>query len=158
MGCLARAARPCLRRDARISGSDKSVGKPSLRFPASVRRFLVQSIASVEQLEVVLLIHRAPDRFWDAIAIAEHLGLRTDHANAALEALAGQSLLDIRLGETIKYRFNPASSEQRECVKRLADLWRERREDVIREMTRTRSSLTDFSDAFRIKWDDDDHG
>lgn len=131
---------------------------PDVRIPPAVRRFLARSIKSVEQLEVILLLQRAPDRYWDAGAVADYLAMRPDHAAASLEALAGKSLLDIRLGQTIKYRFNPIADEQTRCIRSLAELWRDDRQGVIREVTAERHTLRDFSDAFRIGKDDDDHG
>lgn len=128
------------------------------RLPAAVRRFLERSIKSVEQLEVLLLVLRARDRYWDADAIADHLGLRRDHAASSLEALAGQNLLDVRLSESIKYRYGPATPSQDEIVRQIGDLWRDQRHQIVTEVTTKRHALRDFSDAFRIGKNEDDHG
>ncbi len=126
------------------------------RIAATVRRFLYRSIANVEQLEVALLVQRFPNRFWDAAAVGEDLGLPERRAAAALEALAGQSLLDVRVGETLKYRFNPVTPEQRTAMRLLAELWREHRESLVRAVATKRRALRDFSDAFRLGPGDDD--
>ena len=131
---------------------------PGARVPADVHRFLTGSIDSVEQLEVLLLVHRTPDRYWDAAGIADHLGLRQHDVAGLLEALARKNLLDVRLGERIKYRYEPATVSQRDAVQQINELWRDQRQLIIAAVAIKRHGLSDFSDAFRIRGRGEDRG
>jgi DNA-binding MarR family transcriptional regulator len=126
--------------------------------PPEVRRFLAASIDKVEELEMLLLVQRAPDRYWDADAIADHLGLRPSDVARSLEALAGKNFLDVRLGETIKYRYGPMTSVQRDALRQIQELWRDQRQQIVAQVASKRQALTDFSDAFRIGGSEDDDG
>jgi hypothetical protein len=120
--------------------------------------FLQDAIVTVERLDVLLLLRRHPDRYWDADAVGDRLDLRPDLAATSLEALAGHNLLDVRLTEAIRYRFAPATADQRIQVDRIAALWHSDRSLVVRELSGTRRSLADFSDAFRLGGREDDGG
>ena len=115
-------------------------------------------MGTVEQLEVLLLLLRSSDHYSDATAIAGQLGLRREDAASALEMLAGQNLLDVRLGETIKYRFAPATAGQREAIRQLGELWRDQRGLVVLQVTAKQRALRDFSKAFRLRGSEDDGG
>jgi hypothetical protein len=126
--------------------------------PADVHRFLTGSIDSVEQLEVLLLVQRTPDRYWDAAGIADHLGLRQRDVAGSLEALARKNLLDVRLGETIKYRYEPATAPQRDVVQQINELWRDQRQQIVAAVAIERDGLNDFSEAFHLRGRDADRG
>ena len=128
------------------------------RVPADVRRFLNRTIDSVEQLEVLLLLQRGSERYWDAVLIAENLGLRQGDAASALESLARQNLLDVKLGQTIKYQYAPASAAQRDAIRQLGELFRDHRQQLLNEVAARREALRHFSDAFRIRRSEDDRG
>lgn len=125
--------------------------------PANVRRFLDKRVDGVEQLEILLLLSHHADRSWDAAAVADALRLTARAAASHLEALARRELLDIRVGEDMRYRYSPVTEGQAAAVKRLAAIYRDNREQVLALVTARRlRSLQDFADAFRIHEDDDD--
>lgn len=125
--------------------------------PAELRRFLDKSVDGVEQLEILLLLYHHGDRSWDADSVAESLRLAPRIAAAHLERLAGRDLLDVRIGEEMRYRFSPVTDRQTTMVKRLAASYRENRSAVVALVTARRlRALQDFADAFRIREDDTD--
>jgi hypothetical protein len=63
------------------------------RIPDDVRRFLLQCIDSVEQLEVLLLLHRAPGEGWTAEAIAQSLYSNPESIGRRLAGLYASGLL-----------------------------------------------------------------
>ncbi|HEX3704946.1 MAG TPA: hypothetical protein VHU82_16575 [Vicinamibacterales bacterium] len=125
--------------------------------PRPVRRFLARCVDTVEQLEIILLLQRHPERSWNALEVGEALGL--DHRAVArdLEQLGTRDLLDVRLGADVRYRFSPGAPEAAAAAQRAAEAYRVSRGAVLAFVTAGRyRSLQDFSDAFRLTEDDDD--
>src|SRR5687768_6113646 len=90
----------------------------SPRAPELLREF----IKSVHDLDMILVLHRDPSRWWSAEQIAEELSMRADVAARALEALAGRNLLDVRVGETLAYCWAPLHDHDHvfEAVREIA--------------------------------------
>lgn len=127
--------------------------------PAAVRDLLQRAVRSVEQLEILLLLQRRPDEWWNAARVADEL--RTSAASAArrLEELAGHGFFDVRVGEAMNFRYAPPSAELAEAVALLAATYRERRVRVISFLySRPADRLTDFVDAFRLRRGDRSDG
>src|SRR5687768_16699022 len=61
--------------------------------PEDVRRFLLQCIDSVEQLEVLLLLHGAPAQAWNAEAVAQALYSNPDSIARRLAGLHANGLV-----------------------------------------------------------------
>jgi DNA-binding MarR family transcriptional regulator len=121
--------------------------------PASARRLLERDIDNVEQLEVLLLLRRNADRYWDAEAAADRVGLAVPLVTTALDALARRGFLDIRVSDAIRYRFSPARQEQGEALDALASSWWTARAEIVEALTAKQQAIRDFSDAFRIRKD-----
>jgi hypothetical protein len=126
------------------------VNDPVPELPPGARRVLERDLEGIEQLEVVLLLRRYTDRYWDAEMVAHRVGLPVQPIVSALEALARRGFLDVRLAGSIKYRYSPAAPEQREAMDAIASLWRTSRAVVLDAFTTKRQALRDFSDAFRL--------
>jgi hypothetical protein len=118
--------------------------------PAASRRLLERDIDGIEQLEIVLLLHRHADRYWNAEAAADRVALPVAVVRTALEALAGRGFLDVRLTDSIKYRFSPVTDHQRDAFEPIAALWSTARPAIVEALTAKRQALKDFSDAFRF--------
>jgi hypothetical protein len=126
------------------------VSDSAASLPPSARRALERDIDNIEQLEVILFLHRHADRYWDAEAAAGRISLSVSVVTAALETLARRGFLDVKLTESIKYRFVPATSEQRDAIDAIAALWWTARSGIIKVLTTRREDLRDFSNAFRL--------
>jgi hypothetical protein len=120
------------------------------RLPDPIRRFLKGAVSSVEDLEIVLLLRRNPERYWDAESVSDRLEISPQLAAASLETLARHNLLDVRLSDVIRYRYNPMTGDELALVNALADAWRHDRALVMKELTANSRSLSDFSNAFRL--------
>jgi hypothetical protein len=118
--------------------------------PINVRRFVEREIEGVEQLEILLFLHRHPSRSWDAASVAEALNLPARLVANHLETLGRRGLFDVRLASTVLYRFNAATPELAREVDRLADAYRESRGQLLALFMGRHRSLKDFSDAFRF--------
>jgi hypothetical protein len=79
----------------------------SLRLSPRAYTFLRDCIGSLEELEIVLLLHKDATRWWSAEQISDALAVDVNVVGLALESLAGRNLLDVRLGESLSYCFAP---------------------------------------------------
>lgn len=127
--------------------------------PEDVRRFIIDSVDSVEQLEILLLLHQHRDRAWDAEAVARELRVSPLSAGERLRELAADGLLEKRGGKPAEYRYAPASPKLDEAVRGLVTAYAERRVTVINLIfSKPVDRIRTFADAFRFRKDDDDHG
>ena len=118
--------------------------------PEDVHRFLYHNIDSVEQLEVLLLLRQGPERGWTAEEIARLLYSHPSSILHRLSSLAGRGLL--REVEPACYQYAPRSTELHETVRRVAEIYRERRVAVITLIaSKPIENVRAFSDAFRFR-------
>jgi hypothetical protein len=120
--------------------------------PDDVDRFLARHVDTIEQLEVLLLLHRCPATDWTAESVASALYIQPASAARRLAALAGFGLLASKAESAPTYRYAPRTPELDATVGRLADTYRERRVAVITAIaSRPMENVRAFSDAFRFR-------
>jgi hypothetical protein len=118
--------------------------------PDDVHRFLYQNIDSVEQLEVLLLLRRGPERGWTADEVARELYSHPSSILHRMASLSGRGLL--RELEPACYQYAPRSTELHDTVTRVAETYRERRVAVITLIaSKPIENVRAFSDAFRFR-------
>ena len=118
--------------------------------PDDVHLFLYQNIESVEQLEVLLLLWRAPERGWTSDEVATAVYSHPSSVVRRLAMLLGQGLLRER--EPGCYQYAPRTAELHDTVSRLDHMYRERRVAVITLIaSKPIENVRAFSDAFRIR-------
>lgn len=120
---------------------------------SDVATFIGKYIRSVGELEILLLLHRSPETYWAADAIANQLGISVEPVSKSVHDLARGKLL-VQGTSGAVFRFNPIEKRHAEIVDELALLYRDQRIQVINaiydaSMVRLRS----FSDAFKIGGD-----
>jgi DNA-binding IclR family transcriptional regulator len=119
--------------------------------------FVTAHLRTVDDLHLLVAMAGAQDRWFDADRVARELGITPSHARTALERLASQNLLEIRVTADIRYQFHPGTPEllaaANGCVEAYRRnpmaLWRLASEQL------NRRGVRDFADAFRIRRDDD---
>lgn len=122
---------------------------PLTEIPEHVRRFIVEAIDSVPELEALLLLRAHPDRRWSAEEAGARLYVSTTMASHLLNALAGRGLL-ARDGE--QYRYAPAQPELDAVVADLAATYATRLITVTRLIhAKPAASVRQFADAFRLR-------
>lgn len=120
--------------------------------PREVRAFITEHLSSLAQLEILLLLHGAPDERFSADAVGESLRIEPGWAASELRGLADRGLLDIEAGESPTFRFAPASDQLRDTVDGLAKSFSTHRVSVITLIFSTPSeSIGSFADAFKIR-------
>lgn len=118
--------------------------------------FLRDNIDSLEQLELLALIVKMPERWWDATTVGEELGISTRMARATLERLASRNLLEISVTTDIRYRFQPGTALLQGRCEAFAEAYRTNPAAILRFVTDAhRRAIRDFADAFRVRRHDD---
>lgn len=116
--------------------------------PADVRRLIADSIESVAQLEVLLLVRAAPDKRWTPDEVARALVTRPPAAAGFLAQLEATDLVT-RDGDG--YRYTPPGTTAG-TVDRLAECYATRRPTVVGLIfDRPDDAVSSLADAFRIK-------
>ena len=115
-----------------------------------VKRFLRETITSVEQLEILLHVYNksAPVTTEE---VAKSLYISQEIARDRLQRFAARGLLIASADTNPTYRFNSANSELNSVVNELHRLYRERRVSLINFIySNPSSTIQSFADAFII--------
>jgi hypothetical protein len=121
---------------------------------ADIERFIHDSIDSVEQLEVLLLLAGEPQKEWSASEVSQNLYRQQDSVAARLENLRERGILSVRKETQLLYRYSP-DARQHALIEGLDRAYQVRKDAVIRLIfQRPSDTLRVFSDAFRIRRND----
>jgi hypothetical protein len=114
---------------------------------------LTERIASISQLETLLLLHRTAPMEWHRHQIAAELRIEARAAEEQLLALAARELLAaVEVEGDVRYRFAPASPALADTVTRLAAAYEKRRVTVVQTLySRPADGIRVFADAFRLR-------
>ena len=124
------------------------------RIPENIRQFVHSSIDSVEQLEVLALLHDNPDKEWSIQSLSQELRSTESSVDKRL-----RDLVDRRVLEPIEespFRYRPRSPALDEMVSELVRFYRLfpfRIMDMI--FSRPVNTMQSFADAFRFKKEED---
>jgi hypothetical protein len=121
-----------------------------------VRAFLADTVGSLEHFQLLLRLVQFPDRWWDVSTVVREAGLSPRDAQQALDHFAKRNLLDIRISDDVRYRFQPGTEGLQAAALAAAEAFRQQPLAVVEAITgANRRSIRDFADAFRIRRDDD---
>jgi hypothetical protein len=102
---------------------------------AATAAFLRTSVQSDVEIEILLEMARDEWRWWNARQLAEELGISEADVGTALEGLAARNLLDVRIGNTLGYRFSPLQAAARAAIEEVVSRPRQARAVVARRMS-----------------------
>lgn len=128
------------------------------KLPRDVTELLSKHIHGLSQLELLLFIHADSAREVSASMAARELRMPEAQIADLLDELAQRGFLKVseRQGDK-RYSFHPTSTRFARQVDALADTWPRYRHSIIRYMfSRPPESVTNFSEAFRLRKDEDD--
>jgi predicted ArsR family transcriptional regulator len=118
----------------------------------ALRRFLTESVGSVERLTLLLFLHRHAARWWAAQALAAELEMPADTVQSHLEYLSARNLLDVRIAESVIYCYKPGREELSALVEETARAHYLHRDDVVAALApRLAGSARLFADAFQLR-------
>lgn len=130
------------------------LGWTRMGLPEDIVKFLRSNVRSVEQLEVLLLLYREPDRWWEPAEIAQSLYASVDSVARSVQRLASNRLAEARGEPATTFRFHPKASER---VAELARLYNERRVAVLTAIAMgPMDDVQSFADAFRWRNGEED--
>lgn len=127
--------------------------------PDDVRALLEQSIGSVRQLDLLLLMRDSgAAREWSVSELNGVLRSSEMAVEADLADLLEAALVETVAGPPTRWRYQPG--DRRRVVDSLAACYRSHRTSVIGAVAaaRRQSSLGDFADAFRLRRRNDPDG
>jgi hypothetical protein len=123
------------------------------QIPENIRRFIFACIDSVEQLEVLAMLHDQPDKDWTYLALSQEL--RSTESSVEKRV---RDLVDRRVIHPIasgSFRFNPRSEEVRQVVHDLVGVYRLRPYRVMELIfSKPVNAMQSFADAFKFKKED----
>lgn len=124
-------------------------------FSTDIQQFIATNIKSVAELEAVLLLRDAPDRYWTAADVAQALYSSPEIAATQLLDLSRLGLLAMsQEGDMALFRYLPARPEIEERMAALARLYKQRPVSVITEIyAQPTDTVRTFADAFRLRKD-----
>lgn len=124
--------------------------------PDDVKKLIADHIVSVEQLEVLLLLHAEAGREWSAKTVADQIRTSESSAATRLADLRARGFLDEAGGSPTTYRYAPAPKRARD-VDLLAQVYAQKRYTVIDLIfSKPIDNLRVYADAFRFRKDDSD--
>jgi len=116
-----------------------------------VLQLIGECIDSLESLEALALLHRSPDTFWSADAVATQIGARADVVAQKLQQLVTAGLLALAK-DSVAYRYAPTAPSRGEAVDLLVKSFANRRVDIVNAIYSSNlERLRAFSNAFRLK-------
>jgi hypothetical protein len=120
---------------------------PKREFSPAFRTFVNKNITSVEQIEVLLILHANPDRVWTVGEISAILRSSPYAIESRMPGLIAAKLAAAR-DEGYQYA---ASGRAHAFVETLQEEYSARRFSVIEMVFSKPDPLQSFADAFRIK-------
>lgn len=125
-------------------------------FSPALRAFVAKYITSIEQIEVLLRLHDAPDRIWSTEDLSALLRSSPYAIESRLPALTAAKLVEQVEGG---YRYR-AVGRLHASVEELNREYSERRFSVIELVFSRPDPLRSFAEAFRLKdeQEEEEHG
>jgi hypothetical protein len=117
-----------------------------------VRRFIAERIHAAEQLEILLLLHRSPDRDWTATDVSQAIYTVPAAATMRLESLVAAGFVSSSGEADPRYRYEPQDEGLGSQVDVLAEAYNADRVAVIKLIfTQPPDPLQSFADAFKLR-------
>lgn len=125
---------------------------PKREFSPAFRTFINKNISSVEQIEVLLILHANPERAWTIDEISAILRSSPNSIRSRLVTLERHGLSAAAQSDEYQYA---ASGRLHEMVEVLAEEYGQRRFSVIELVFSRPDAARSFADAFRLREDDE---
>jgi predicted ArsR family transcriptional regulator len=116
--------------------------------------YILEKIDTVPHLEAVILLWNSRPVGWTAEELASRLYLAAEKANAILNDLVRQQLVQQNSPSPPRYSYLPRSEEQDEWMYQVDVAYRRELVRISTMLhTKTSASVREFARAFRIKKD-----
>jgi hypothetical protein len=120
-----------------------------------IQRLVAEHIDGADQLDILLLLHSAPDRGWTAREVSESVFTVPTAATMRLEQLVQAGFLASTGSADPRYTYRPATDLLGRQVDTLAAVYRANRVAVIQLVfQKAADPLKSFANAFRLRRED----
>ncbi|MGI8884334.1 MAG: hypothetical protein ACR2IA_08835 [Pyrinomonadaceae bacterium] len=120
--------------------------------PDDVRRFILDKIDSIAELEGLLLFSRNPETEWNIEALAQRLYASQQQTSDVLTRLYLLGFLAVKEKESLTYYYQPGSPELRRMVDRVAEIYSKYLVPVTNLIhSKPQSKVQQFADAFKLR-------
>ncbi len=121
---------------------------------AEVEQFVARHIDTSEQVEVLLLLQRSPERTWNVNAVYQQILTSRESVARQLDLLCASGLAEMRGEEPNVYAYRPKTPELDATVQSLATAYRLVPHRVIELIyAKPSNAIRSFADAFRLRKD-----
>ena len=123
--------------------------------PVDIAQFIIEKIDSVAQLEALLLLRNSPGEQWSVQALARRLYIEEKQTAELLACVCAQGFAMAIAGEPPRYQYQPNSTELREMVDRVAEIYSKHLLPVTNLIhSKPKTRVQEFADAFKFRKDD----
>jgi len=118
----------------------------------SIRKLIQRYILSVEQLDILLVLKRSPDKFLSAQDVFNTIQSSVASVTERLQKLQSDGFLDKDGNEPPRYRYNPKTQELASAVAELQNVYKESPVKVIEAIySGANQQARDFAESFRFR-------
>jgi hypothetical protein len=122
--------------------------------PEEVKRFLVDHIDSIAELEAVLFLREHRDRSWSCGSVADYIYSSEEVTAGLLEKLTKRGLLTADGMLPASFRYGPRTLEVARLLDQLAEVYAKYLVPVTNLVhKKSRRNIEDFAEAFKFKKD-----
>ena len=117
-----------------------------------LEHFLRARLTTADQIEIVLLLMKEPERSWTAPEVSSALRMPPESAAMRLFLLASGGLIVFEPSGVPRYKFAGGDDETKEILQELATAYESNR-DAVRAIVGAGPSdpVRTFADAFKLK-------
>lgn len=117
----------------------------------SLQAFLQQRLASIEQIEIVLLLRGDRARSWSAPEVAAELAMPPESAAMRLFLLASSGLLLFEPAGVPRYRYAGGDPDTDALIGELAEIYPNNKGAIGAVIGAPVDPIRSFADAFKLK-------
>lgn len=120
--------------------------------PDDIKKFVVENIDSVAQLEALLLLRNNSDEQWSVQAIAKRLYINEQETMPLLARLGAAGLILSTYDKPPLYIYQPGSTDLVRLVDRLAETYSRHLVPITNLIhSKPRTRIQEFADAFKLR-------
>lgn len=117
--------------------------------PEKVRTFIYEYIDSVEQLEILLLLHHDCNKRWSAMSISQQLRSSPNSAEKRLQLLKSLNLAQVFVGATVEYQC-VTTPDITELIAELDRAYKIQPHRILELIFSPTKKARNFADSFRL--------
>jgi hypothetical protein len=118
--------------------------------PENVRKFIFEFIDSVEQLDILLLMHAHRDQYWNAKTLSHELRSNVNSVQARLQKMSNLGLIQENPQAAGDFQYGPQNAEWDKTITDLAEIYPTKKHRVLELVFTPLKQVRLISNAFRL--------